>query len=202
MSDRLELPTDLYPAAPSDAPEQQPNQLQLLTNIVLQLAAHVETLSIAAAPTKHTTSTNPTADFDKATGERREHDALLADSKDNPLEYIDPREWTNVASRTFAECPPPLGTTAPCLWNPRHDEADKFLTDTARISSRDEYRHLLCYGVFTTAAISALETATETIPRRDSLRILTHRRNATYTSSSGLSGGSATHLHEALLWHK
>jgi hypothetical protein len=45
------LPTDLYPVAPGDAPEQQPKQLQLLTNIVQQLAAQVDTLSIAAAPT-------------------------------------------------------------------------------------------------------------------------------------------------------
>jgi hypothetical protein len=49
------------------------------------------------------------------------------------------------------------------MWNPRHDEADKVFTKTARISSRDEYRHLLCYGVFTAAANSALETAMEII---------------------------------------
>jgi deoxyhypusine synthase len=49
------------------------------------------------------------------------------------------------------------------MWNPRHNEADIFFTDNARISSRDEYRHMLSYGVFTTAASSALETAMETI---------------------------------------
>jgi hypothetical protein len=126
MAERLVLLTDLYPLAPSDAPEQQPHQLQLLTNIVQQLAAQVETLSIASAPTKHTTSANPTADFDGGAGGRREHDALPADSKENHVEYIDPREWTDFASRTFAECQLSTGTTAPCLWNPRHDEADKF----------------------------------------------------------------------------
>jgi hypothetical protein len=68
MVDNLVLPTDLYHVALSDAPEQQPRHLQLMTNIVQQLAAHVETLSIAAAPTKHTTSANPTADFDRAAG--------------------------------------------------------------------------------------------------------------------------------------
>jgi hypothetical protein len=47
--------------------------------------------------------------------------------------------------------------------NPRHDEADEFLTCTARISSRDEYRHLLCYGGSTSAANEALEIAMETI---------------------------------------
>jgi hypothetical protein len=125
MAYRMVLPTDFYPVAPSDAPEQQPYKLQLLTNIVQQLAAHVETLSVAAAPTKHTTSAIPTADFDKAAGGRRELDALPVDSKDTPLEYIDPREWSDFASRTFAECLPPAATTVPCLWNPRHDEADK-----------------------------------------------------------------------------
>jgi hypothetical protein len=49
------------------------------------------------------------------------------------------------------------------MWNPRHDEAYKHFTDTARISSRDEYRHQLCYGVYTAAANSALEFAMETI---------------------------------------
>jgi hypothetical protein len=136
----------------------------LLTQIVKQLAAHVETLSDAAAPTKHTTSVIPTADSDSAAGGRLELDALPGDSKNTrPLEYIDPREWSDFASRTFADCLPPYGTTVPCLWNPRHDEADKFFTDNARISSRDEYRHMLCYGVFTAAANAALETAMETL---------------------------------------
>jgi hypothetical protein len=49
------------------------------------------------------------------------------------------------------------------MWNPRYDEAVFFFADNAKISSRDEYRHLLCYGVFTAAANSALETAMETI---------------------------------------
>jgi hypothetical protein len=131
MADHLVLlPTDLYPVAPCDAPEQQPDQLQLLTNIIQQLAAHVETLSVAAAPTKHTPSTIPTADFDRAAGGRRELDALPVDSTNTPLEYIDPREWSDFASRTFADCLPPSGTTLPCLWNPRHDEADNFLRTT------------------------------------------------------------------------
>jgi hypothetical protein len=53
------LPTDLYPVAPSYAPEHESYQLQLLINIAHQVAAHVETLSIAASPTKPTTSPNP-----------------------------------------------------------------------------------------------------------------------------------------------
>jgi hypothetical protein len=106
MADRLVLPTDLYPVAHGDAPEQQPYQLQPLTNIVQHLATQVESLSIAAASTKQTTSANPTSDFDRAAGERGEHDALQADSNDNPLDDIYPRYWTYYASRAFAECLP------------------------------------------------------------------------------------------------
>jgi hypothetical protein len=49
------------------------------------------------------------------------------------------------------------------MWNPRHDEADNCFTDNARTFSRDENPHMLCYGVFTAAANSALEIAMETI---------------------------------------
>jgi uncharacterized protein YfcZ (UPF0381/DUF406 family) len=49
------------------------------------------------------------------------------------------------------------------LWNPRHDEADKCFSDNAIISSRDEYRHMLCYGAFRAAANAALKTIMETI---------------------------------------
>jgi hypothetical protein len=93
MADRLVFPTNLYPDAHGDAPEHQPYPLQLLTKSVQQLAAHVETLSVAAAPTKHTTSAIPAAHFDSAAGGRRELDALPADSTNTPLEYIDPKEW-------------------------------------------------------------------------------------------------------------
>jgi hypothetical protein len=80
MADRLVLRTDLYPVAHGHAPEHQPHQLQLPTNVVQHLTTQVDTLSIAATSTKHTTSANPTADFDRAAGERREHDALPSNS--------------------------------------------------------------------------------------------------------------------------
>jgi hypothetical protein len=92
-----------------------------------QLAILVETLSHATAPTKPTTRANPTADFDRTAGGRHGHDAQHGDTNDNPLEYIDPIEWTDYASRAFAECMHPIGKTAPCVWNPRHDEADNSL---------------------------------------------------------------------------
>jgi hypothetical protein len=131
MADRLVLPNNLHPVAPCDAPEKQLDQIQLLTKIVHQVATHVETLSIAIAPTKPTTAANPTAEFDRTVSGRHGHDAQPVDSNDNPLEYIDPREWTDYASRTFAECLPPTGIATPCLWNPRHDEAHKHFTETA-----------------------------------------------------------------------
>jgi hypothetical protein len=59
-------------------------------------SSQVETLSVAAAPTNHTTSATPTADSDRAAGGRLELDALPTDSTNTPLEYIDPREWSYI----------------------------------------------------------------------------------------------------------
>jgi hypothetical protein len=49
------------------------------------------------------------------------------------------------------------------MWTPRHDETDKFLTEEKRISSREEYRHLACCGVYSAAADPALETSVATV---------------------------------------
>jgi hypothetical protein len=57
--------------------------------------------------------------------------------------------------------PTPLPHNSPVRVEP--STCRQFLTGNERISSRDEYRHLLCYGVFTAATNSALETAMETI---------------------------------------
>eukprot|EP00873_Tetraselmis_striata_P012995 jgi/Tetstr1/433259/TSEL_022547.t1 len=58
---------------------------------------------------------------------------------------------------------PPVGLTNPGLWNPRNDEWDRYLTDEKKQATRDEYRHLLCYGVFTAAAHAALTDAVATL---------------------------------------
>eukprot|EP00873_Tetraselmis_striata_P008808 jgi/Tetstr1/429072/TSEL_019036.t1 len=42
----------------------------------------------------------------------------------------------------------PIGVTRPTLWTPRLDKCDRFVTEEKRHSTRDEYRYLLCYGVF------------------------------------------------------
>jgi hypothetical protein len=93
MADRL--PRDLNPATHGDAPEQQ---LQLLTNVVQHLAAQVESPSLATVSTTTTYSANPKAEFDRVAGGRHEHDARPTYNNDNPLEYIDPMEWTHDAS--------------------------------------------------------------------------------------------------------
>eukprot|EP00873_Tetraselmis_striata_P039556 jgi/Tetstr1/459820/TSEL_005169.t1 len=54
------------------------------------------------------------------------------------------------------------GLTNPGLWNPRNDECDRYLTDEKKHATRDEYRHLLCYGVFIAAAHAALTAAMAT----------------------------------------
>jgi hypothetical protein len=85
------LPHDLYPVAPGDALDEQPNKLQLLTNIEHQLAVHVESLPLAAAAAiKQTIEAYLTPNFDRVTGGRHKHDSRQAHINDNPLEYIDP----------------------------------------------------------------------------------------------------------------
>eukprot|EP00873_Tetraselmis_striata_P011874 jgi/Tetstr1/432138/TSEL_021595.t1 len=56
------------------------------------------------------------------------------------------------------------GTHNPGLWNPRNDEWDCYLTDEKKHATRDEYRHLLCYGVFTASGHAVLRDAVATLP--------------------------------------
>eukprot|EP00873_Tetraselmis_striata_P017313 jgi/Tetstr1/437577/TSEL_026249.t1 len=56
----------------------------------------------------------------------------------------------------------------PRLWRPRNDEADRYLIEANKTASRDEYRHLLCYGVYRAmaaktalATLRALDTPTQ-----------------------------------------
>eukprot|EP00873_Tetraselmis_striata_P036662 jgi/Tetstr1/456926/TSEL_043596.t1 len=53
--------------------------------------------------------------------------------------------------------------TNPGLWNPRNDEWDRYLTDEKKHATRDEYRHLLCYGVFTASAHASLTDVVATL---------------------------------------
>eukprot|EP00873_Tetraselmis_striata_P040274 jgi/Tetstr1/460538/TSEL_005796.t1 len=53
------------------------------------------------------------------------------------------------------------------MWRPRNDEADRYLTEANKIASRDEYRHLLCYGVYHAAANAAARTALATLRAPD-----------------------------------
>eukprot|EP00873_Tetraselmis_striata_P020074 jgi/Tetstr1/440338/TSEL_028674.t1 len=47
------------------------------------------------------------------------------------------------------------------MWNSRNDEWDRYLTDTKKHATRDEYRHLLCHGAFTASVHAALTDASE-----------------------------------------
>eukprot|EP00873_Tetraselmis_striata_P002200 jgi/Tetstr1/422464/TSEL_013302.t1 len=78
--------------------------------------------------------------------------------------FIDPRDWIiDYMPRAYAESMPPVGLTNPGLWNPRNDEWDRYLTDKKKHATRDEYRHLLCFGLFTAAAHAALTDAVATL---------------------------------------
>jgi hypothetical protein len=59
--------------------------------------------------------------------------------------YLDPRKWVEDMPTAYSEGLPPPSVSRQSLWCPRHDEGDKFLTEQLRITSKDEYRHLLCY---------------------------------------------------------
>eukprot|EP00873_Tetraselmis_striata_P007845 jgi/Tetstr1/428109/TSEL_018164.t1 len=63
-------------------------------------------------------------------------------------DFIDPRDWADLPSKAYADNMPPVAVTRPALWTPRLDECDRFLTEEKRHSMCDEYRHLLCSGVF------------------------------------------------------
>eukprot|EP00873_Tetraselmis_striata_P001952 jgi/Tetstr1/422216/TSEL_013068.t1 len=73
--------------------------------------------------------------------------------------FIDPRDWFDYLPRAYAESMPPVGLTNPGLWNPRNDEEDRYLTNEKKHATRDDYRHMLCYGVFPAAAHPALTDA-------------------------------------------
>eukprot|EP00873_Tetraselmis_striata_P046593 jgi/Tetstr1/466857/TSEL_011314.t1 len=76
---------------------------------------------------------------------------------------IDPHDWIDYVPRAFAESMPPVALANPGLWNPRNYEWDRYLTDEKKHATRDEYRHLMCYGVFTAAAHAVLTDAVATL---------------------------------------
>eukprot|EP00873_Tetraselmis_striata_P017704 jgi/Tetstr1/437968/TSEL_026598.t1 len=77
--------------------------------------------------------------------------------------FIDPRDWIDYMPRAYAKSMPPVGLIIPGLWNPRNDEWDRYLIDEKKLATRDEYRHLLCYGVFTASAHAALTDTVATL---------------------------------------
>jgi hypothetical protein len=72
--------------------------------------------------------------------------------------FIDPRDWVYDLPTAYADSLPPLTVTHPCLWRSRPDKGDKFLTEERRVTSRDEYRHLVCYGMLHATINTTLET--------------------------------------------
>eukprot|EP00873_Tetraselmis_striata_P015941 jgi/Tetstr1/436205/TSEL_025050.t1 len=69
-------------------------------------------------------------------------------------------------ARTAAATGGARGATA-VLWRPRNDEANRYLTEANKTASRDEYRHLLCYGVYNAAANAAAKTTLATLRAPD-----------------------------------
>jgi hypothetical protein len=84
-------------------------------------------------------------------------------AKSTKTAYIDPRDYIDLLPTAFNDILPRVNASTPGQWTPRHDENDMFLIEEKRISSRNEYRHLACYGVYSTAADAAHEPAMATI---------------------------------------
>eukprot|EP00873_Tetraselmis_striata_P019704 jgi/Tetstr1/439968/TSEL_003034.t1 len=51
----------------------------------------------------------------------------------------------------------------PGLWSPRNDEWGRYLADEKKHATRGEYRHVLCYRVFTASAHAALTDVVATL---------------------------------------
>jgi hypothetical protein len=78
--------------------------------------------------------------------------------------YIDPIDLIDLLHRAFNDILPTVNTSTPGLWTLRHEETYKLLEEEKRTSSRNEYRHVSCYGVYSAATDAALETPLATIP--------------------------------------
>ena len=116
-------------------------------------------------PTQDSSKPNPSALDDGAEGGSDEDDPPpgFPARPTRPAPYIDPRDWIDQLPTAYADCMPPANLSQPSLWTPRLDEWDRYLTEERRTATHDEYRHLLCYGVFGAAAHAALETAMATL---------------------------------------
>eukprot|EP00873_Tetraselmis_striata_P046358 jgi/Tetstr1/466622/TSEL_011110.t1 len=69
------------------------------------------------------------------------------------------------------------GASRPSLWRPSNDdEADRYLIEANKTSSREEYRHMLCYGVYRAAANAAAKIAMATLLGDADEAILTYLR--------------------------
>jgi hypothetical protein len=97
--------------------------------------------------------------------------------------YIDPRDKIDFLPRVvFNDILPLISAYARKIWAPRHDETYIFLTEETRISPREKYRRLACYGVYCAAADAALETSMATICS---------------TTATGVGRGHALDVHNA-----
>jgi hypothetical protein len=148
-----------------------------LYNLVNQLLMKVDgDQTKPPAPTKQHSSPSLHADALSECGTVDEYATLVSANSTKPA-YIDPRDWIDLLPRAFNDIllqhviASILG-----MWTPRHDENDRFLTEEKRISSRDEYRHLACYGVYSAAADAALKTAMATV--RSTTATATERAHA------------------------
>eukprot|EP00873_Tetraselmis_striata_P038227 jgi/Tetstr1/458491/TSEL_044897.t1 len=148
-------PTDSLAETPAEPTEttRDTTTLALLQALALKVDA-LSTRLDEQDNNKHKEQRDIPSDDDEVGegGKEPEHDARTAaatgGARDAAAVFIDPRDWED-----------PLAA--------RNDEADRYLTEANKTASRDEYRHLLCYGVYRAAANAADKTALVTLRAPD-----------------------------------
>jgi hypothetical protein len=160
------LTEHLYPTGDDNGDIMAPPyaaQFENLYNLVNQLLLKVDgDQTKPLAPTKQHNIPSVPPDAASEGGSVDEYATHVYANSTEPA-YIDPRDWIDLLPRAFNDILPSVNAYIPGRWTPRHDETDRFLTEEKRISSRDEYRHLACYGVYSAAADAALETVMATV---------------------------------------
>jgi hypothetical protein len=132
-------------------------QFENLCNLAIHMLLKVDNdQTKPPAPNKHDKVPSIPADAVSEGGSVDEY-ATHVFPNSTKTAHIDPRDCIDSLPRAFNEALPPVIAYAPGLWTPRHDEINILLTEEKRISSRDEYRQLASYGVYSAAAATALE---------------------------------------------
>jgi hypothetical protein len=160
------LPEHIYPTGDDSGDVRAPPsaaQIENLNNLVNPLLVKVDgDQTKPPAPTKQHNIPSVHADAVTEGGSVDEYATPVSANSTKPA-YFDTRDWIDLLPRAFNDILPHVNAFIPDQWTPRHNETNMSLTGEKQISSRDEYRHLAGYGVYSAAADAALEVALATV---------------------------------------